>query len=310
MPGEERVRPPRWLKPLNKVLIFMLRLGLPVSRVESPVVLTVPGRKTGKLHSTPVTPMDVDGKRYVVNAYPGADWVNNVRAAGRVTLTTGRRTDRVRMVELSPDEAHPVLRAFPAAVPIGVDLMKRVGLLTDGTPDEVEGLAGRCPVFRVDPSRSVAGMSNTERIRPPWWLKYVNKVMIGIQKLGVDFGGKGPVILTVPGRKSGRPRSTPITPMTVDGKRYVLGGLPGSDWAANARAAGEATLRQGRSSERVRVVELPAEDARPLLREFPVAVPSGVGFLKNAGLVTGPNPDEYEALAGRCPVFRFEPINA
>ena len=33
-------------------------------------------------------------------------------------------------------------------------------------------------------------------------------------------------------------------------------------------------------------------------------------FLKNAGLVTGPNPDEYEALAGRCPVFRFDPINA
>ncbi len=70
----------------------MLRLGLPISRDESPVVLTVPGRKTGKPRSTPVTPMDVDGKRYVVNGYPGADWVNNVRAAGEVTLTQGRRT--------------------------------------------------------------------------------------------------------------------------------------------------------------------------------------------------------------------------
>jgi hypothetical protein len=65
-------------------------------------------------------------------------------------------------------------------------------------------------------------MSNGERIRPPWWLKYVNKMMIGLQRLGVDFGGKGPVVLTVPGRKSGKPRSTPITPMTVDGKRYHL----------------------------------------------------------------------------------------
>ncbi len=36
-------------------------------------------------------------------------------------------------------------------------------------------------------------MSNSERIRPPWWLKYVNKVMIGLQQLGVGFGGKGPV---------------------------------------------------------------------------------------------------------------------
>ncbi len=151
MPNGERVRPPRWLKPMNKVLMLMLRLGLPISRVEKPMVLTVPGRKTGKPRSTPVTPMDVDGKRYVVNGYPGADWVNNVRAAGEVTLAQGRRTERVRMVELPPDEARPVLRAFPAAVPAGADLMKRVGLLTDGTPDEAEGLAGRCPVFRIDP---------------------------------------------------------------------------------------------------------------------------------------------------------------
>jgi deazaflavin-dependent oxidoreductase (nitroreductase family) len=153
-------------------------------------------------------------------------------------------------------------------------------------------------------------MSDAERLRPPWWLKYVNKVMIGVQRLGFGFGGKGPVILTVPGRKSGKLRSTPVTPMTVDGNRYVVGGLPGGDWAANARAAGEATIRIGRHTARVRMVEMPVEDARPLLRAFPVEVPSGVGFMKNAGLVTGPNPDEFEALAGRCPVFRLDRVNA
>lgn len=146
-----------------------------------------------------------------------------------------------------------------------------------------------------------------ERIRPPWWLKYVNKVMIGLNKLGIG-GDKGPVVLTVRGRKSGKPRSTPVTPMTVDGHRYIVGGLPGGDWAANARAAGEATVHQGRKGQQVRVVEIPAEQARPLLRQFPVLVPTGVGFMRNAGLVTGPNPDEFEALAGRCPVFRLDPI--
>lgn len=30
--------------------------------------------------------------------------------------------------------------------------------------------------------------------------------------------------------------------------------------------------------------------------------------MKNAGLVTGPHPDEFEALAGRCPVFRFDTL--
>ena len=141
----------------------------------------------------------------------------------------------------------------------------------------------------------------------PWWLKYVNKLMIGIQRLGVNFG---PVVLTVPGRKSGKPRSTPVTPMTVDGKRYVVAGLPDSDWAANARAAGEATLQVGRSTERVRMVEMSTDEARPLLRAFPVEVPTGVGFMKNAGLVTGPNPDEFEALAGRLAVFRLDAVNA
>ncbi|MGH3675333.1 MAG: nitroreductase family deazaflavin-dependent oxidoreductase [Mycobacterium sp.] len=150
MPDMERVRPPGWLKPANKVFMVKLRLGLPVSRHEAPVVLTVPGRKTGKPRSTPITPMHHDGNRYVVNGYPGADWVDNVRAADDATLTRGRRTERVRMVELAPAEARPVLRAYPPAVPTGVELMKRAGVLTDGTPDELEGLAGRLPVFRID----------------------------------------------------------------------------------------------------------------------------------------------------------------
>jgi hypothetical protein len=96
--------------------------------------------------------------------------------------------------------------------------------------------------------------------------------------------------------------------MTVDGHRYVVGGMPGADWVANVRAAGAATLSQGRTTTRVRMVEMAAEEAGPLLRQFPVLVPTGVSFIRNAGLVTGPNPDEFEALAGRIPVFRFDPV--
>jgi deazaflavin-dependent oxidoreductase (nitroreductase family) len=149
--GPEAIRAPWWLKHANKVFVVMLRFGVPVSRHEAPVVLTVPGRKTGKLRLTPVTPMHVDGKRYVVNGYPGAEWVRNVRAAERVTLTRGRHSEPVRMVELSAEEARPILRAFPAQVSTGVDIMKRAGVLKTGTPDELEGLAGRLPVFRIDP---------------------------------------------------------------------------------------------------------------------------------------------------------------
>jgi len=138
----------------------------------------------------------------------------------------------------------------------------------------------------------------------------MNKVFIQMSRLGMRFGGEGPVVLTVRGRKSGQPRSTPVTPMTVEGKEYVVGGFPGADWVENVRAAGEAAVTRGRRSERVRMVELTDDEAPPLLREWPTQVPTGVGFLKRAGLVTDGRPEEFEALAGRCAVFRLDPMGA
>ena len=117
-----------------------------------------------------------------------------------------------------------------------------------------------------------------------------------------------PPPLTVPGRKSGKPRSTPITVFSVEGKRYVLGGFPGADWVLNARAAEVATLSRGRRREEVFMVELAAEEARPLLRDIPTLVPTAISFMKNAGLVAEGRSDEFEVLAGRCAVFRFDPL--
>jgi hypothetical protein len=45
-----------------------------------------------------------------------------------------------------------------------------------------------------------------------------------------------------------------------------------------------------------------------LLRAFPTEVPTGVGFMKRSGLVTEGMPEEFEALAGRCAVFRLVPV--
>jgi deazaflavin-dependent oxidoreductase (nitroreductase family) len=151
-------------------------------------------------------------------------------------------------------------------------------------------------------------MSAGEAVRPPWWLKPANKIFIRMSRLGMSFGGESPVVLTVTGRKSGRKRSTPVTPMAVDGEEYVVAGYPGADWVANVRAAGEATVARGRSVRRVRMVEMSADDARPLLRAFPEKVPTGAGFMKRAGLVTEGRPDEFEALAGRIAVFRLDGV--
>ena len=149
--ADDNLKPPWWLKPMNKVFMLMLRLGLPISGKEGPVVLTVPGRKSGQPRSTPITPMYVDGTRYVVAGFPGADWERNARAADTATLTAGRTLRNGPDGGTLHDEARPLLRQFPTLVPTGVSFMKRSGLVTDGTPDEFEALAGRCAVFRFDP---------------------------------------------------------------------------------------------------------------------------------------------------------------
>jgi deazaflavin-dependent oxidoreductase (nitroreductase family) len=144
-------------------------------------------------------------------------------------------------------------------------------------------------------------------LTPPRWLKPMNKVMVAMQRLGIPAGPA--MVLTVPGRRTGQPRSTPMTPFDHAGGLYTVAGYPGSDWAANARAAGAGTLTRGRRSRRVRIVELSPEQSRPILRTFAVKVPVGVGFAKRSGLVVAGTPDEFEALAGRLTVFRFDPAD-
>jgi deazaflavin-dependent oxidoreductase (nitroreductase family) len=143
------------------------------------------------------------------------------------------------------------------------------------------------------------------QLRPPRYLKPMNRIVKTMQRLGIPTGPA--MILTVPGRKTGKPRSTPMTPFSYRGGLYTVAGYPGADWAANARAAGAGTLTRGRRSRRVRIVELDADEARPVLREFPAQVPVGVGFAKRSGLVLEGSPDEFEALAGQLAVFRFDP---
>ncbi len=143
----DKVTPPRWLKPVNAALLVARRLKLGWAR-ELPV-LVLPGRKTGKLRRTPVTPLDLDGQRYLLAGFPGADWAANARAAG-VGILSGRHDERVRLVELSPADAVPVLRAWPVRVPQGAKIMRDGGVVPDLEPDTFAALAGRCAVFRIE----------------------------------------------------------------------------------------------------------------------------------------------------------------
>ncbi len=139
---------------------------------------------------------------------------------------------------------------------------------------------------------------------PPRSLRIANKVIIWLQRRGVPIGTMH--LLTVRGRKSGRPRTTPVSPLTVDGHRYIVGGYAQGDWVKNARAAGEAVLSRGKRQEHVSLVELPEEDRVPVLRAFPEEVPHGVSMFVKTGVVSDATPDGFAAAAPRVAVFRIE----
>jgi deazaflavin-dependent oxidoreductase (nitroreductase family) len=150
--------PPRWMVRMN---VALLRAGL---RVGSQYLLTAPGRTSGAPRSTPISVVALDGERYVVSAFSDADWVHNVRAAGRASLRRGGHAEAVRLVELPEAEREPVLRAFLQQVPGGVRFFE------SPEPDAVVFSAGRYPVFRVVavPDRSADVTSSPQPTDRRW----------------------------------------------------------------------------------------------------------------------------------------------
>src|SRR5215213_9937388 len=151
--------------------------------------------------------------------------------------------------------------------------------------------------------RRQAGVSDVEKL--PRWLKPMNRLIVALQRGGLVVGTMR--VLSVPGRNSGRTQTTPVSPLVVGGRRYVVGGSMQADWVKNARAAGWGILARGRKEERVRLVELPLEERASILREFPRKVPHGVQFFRRLYGISG-DPEEFASLAPRCPVFRTERI--
>lgn len=132
------------LRRLGNALIGPLaRLGLAGRRTH---VLTVPGRKTGRPRSTPVQLLFFDGERWLVAPYGEGDWVKNARAAGTVDLTRARKTERVRVDEVGPEEAAPVLREYLSHTPI---VKPYFDATADSPLEAFAAEAARHPVFRV-----------------------------------------------------------------------------------------------------------------------------------------------------------------
>lgn len=109
-------------------------------------------------------------------------------------------------------------------------------------------------------------------------------------------------LLTVRGRKSGQPRTTPVGVVERAGERYLIATFGVVDWVRNLRAAREATLTYDRRSETITAVELPPAAAALILKEC-LASRSGTARL-GFDVTAASSLQEFEREVLRHPVFQ------
>ena len=130
-------------KLVNVLVTALIRVGVPL---KSMYLLTVVGRRSGKKYTTPVVLVEHGSDRWLVAPYGAVGWVANARAAGKVTLTRGRRAEVVSIVELGADASAPILKEYLTKVSV-------VRPFFDVTPQSpvaaFAGEAPRHPVFHV-----------------------------------------------------------------------------------------------------------------------------------------------------------------
>jgi len=132
-----------WFKLENGILKLVLRSGL---KLGTTYLLSVKGRRTGGVHSTPVVLVERDGERYLVAPYGPVNWVRNARAAGAVTLTRCRHSEVLHIMETGPEESAPILKKYLAIAPATRSCFHA---RRDSPVQEFVAEAPRHPVFRL-----------------------------------------------------------------------------------------------------------------------------------------------------------------
>lgn len=134
--------------------------------------------------------------------------------------------------------------------------------------------------------------------------KAFNQVMKGLIGLGVPTGNV--YLLTVSGRRTGRPRSTPVSLLVENGHRWLIAPYGEVAWVQNVRTAGRAQLKNRGRAEEVQLSELPSPEAAPLLKQYrdKYAIVSSFFDAK-----AGDPVERFGAEASKHPVFAIGPIS-
>jgi deazaflavin-dependent oxidoreductase (nitroreductase family) len=148
-------------------------------------------------------------------------------------------------------------------------------------------------------------MSILRTARAPGFVGFFNPVARRLLKVGPVLGPNA--LITVRGRKSGVPRTTPVALVEIGGRRWVIGAFGEVNWVRNLRATGEATLSVGGSHDEVKAVELTGEARVAFFRDVLAHYVRGikVGPVLLAILGARDILNDPAAAAARRPVFEL-----
>jgi deazaflavin-dependent oxidoreductase (nitroreductase family) len=136
--------------------------------------------------------------------------------------------------------------------------------------------------------------------RPSFGQRMANRILTGLVGRG-----KGPAfmrLLTVEGRRTGRPHTTPVVPVEHEGETWLVSPFGSVSWVRNLRAHGRAELRRGSTRTGYLARELDTAEAVPVLREY-LSMPSERFVRKDFGITAGSPDEAIAAEAPRHPVF-------
>src|SRR6478735_36067 len=133
-------------KLFNRVFGFLAGVGIAPSFI---YLLEVRGRKSGKIYSTAVNLMELNGKQFLVAPRGRTQWVRNAEAAGEVTLKRGARR-RFRLRALDDSEKPPVLQVYLAKYKSAVG--RFFPIPPDSPVEAFASIANGYPVFELTPA--------------------------------------------------------------------------------------------------------------------------------------------------------------
>jgi deazaflavin-dependent oxidoreductase (nitroreductase family) len=118
---------------------------------------------------------------------------------------------------------------------------------------------------------TATGLMNVSSYRLGFGRRAANALVRVLLRLSV--GPARTYLLTVPGQRSGAPRTTPVTLVEERGRRWLVAPYGEVAWVRNLRAAGKAALARGRRVEEIVVREVNADEAAPVLKMYVTRVP-------------------------------------